>query len=246
MKHYIAVTASEIILIFCKCCGQRRLMFKVLKSVLGFHLEWSKCQANKHHLVLWRLSPVPVNRLAIPQHPYEKTTSRTEHAAGGLVLHVRTGQYPPGSASWRESPWELSGSDHGSLQDLSCMDRIREWLYLGCNYTESTGTLGVWLAATRSPSPRVLHRIPPRCPVLARERQNGELTEMADWSDAVTLLVVGFVLKKVCERPPSPIRFRGVFVFRRDQKLPGVNGAGASERDHFTGAVCGPGRVWRH
>lgn len=35
-------------------------MLKVLKSVLGFQLEWSKCQANKHHLVLWRLSPVPV------------------------------------------------------------------------------------------------------------------------------------------------------------------------------------------
>lgn len=51
-KHYIAVTTLEIILIFCKCCGQRRLMLKVLKSVLGFHLEWSKYQANNHHLLL--------------------------------------------------------------------------------------------------------------------------------------------------------------------------------------------------
>lgn len=221
-------------------------MLKVLKSVLGFHLEWSKCQANKHHLVHWRLSPVPVNRLAIPQHPYEKTTSRTEHAAGGLVLHVRTGQYPPGSTSWRESPWEHSGSDHGPLQDLSCMDRICEWLYLGCNYTESTGTLGVWLACEKIPLANSTSQDPSKMPSAGLGAPDGELTEMADWSDAVALLVVGFVLKKVCEGPPSPIRFRGVFVFRRDQKLPGVNGAGASERDHFTCAVCGPGRIWRH
>jgi len=68
-------------------------MLKVLKSVLGFHLEWSKGQANNHHLLLLTFFSCAC-KLACDsiKHPCEKTTSRTEHAAGGLVLHVWTRQ----------------------------------------------------------------------------------------------------------------------------------------------------------
>lgn len=57
-------------------------MLKVLKSVLGFHLEWSKCQANKHHVsstFFSRACKLACNSI---KYPYKKTISRTEHVPG--------------------------------------------------------------------------------------------------------------------------------------------------------------------
>lgn len=173
--------------------------------------------------------------------------SRTEHVAGGFGLHGWARRNRPRSASWRQSTCEFFGSHHRLLQNLSCRDWISGLHCSGCETTlKAHEHFWVWLARGEAPSLTILHRIPPRCPVLARQRQNPELTEMADWSDKVTLLVIWFVLKEVCKGPPSPTGFRRVFIFRRNQKLSGVNGAGASKGDNFTVAVRGPGGVWRY